>query len=68
MNGSFINDVRVQQRSPLKDGDYVRLGSAKFTFLTSRSYRTIDAVHPEIFDRFTAPKLQTGEFMDYADP
>ena len=67
MNGSFVNEVRVQQRSPLKDGDCVRLGSAEFTFLTSRSYRTIDLVHPEILARFTALKLQAGEFFDHAD-
>jgi FHA domain len=67
MNGSFVNEEPVRQRSPLQDGDYVRLGSAEFIFLTSLSYRTIDFVHPEVLARFTAPKLGAGEFFDYAE-
>ncbi|HEY9908317.1 MAG TPA: FHA domain-containing protein [Thermosynechococcaceae cyanobacterium] len=63
MNGSFVNGSRVQQRCLLKDGDRLRLGSTDFTFLFSRSYRTLDSIHPEILARFNA-KLQAEDLSD----
>jgi diguanylate cyclase (GGDEF)-like protein len=45
-NGSYINDVPIQ-RSPLRDSDYVKIGSAIFKFLTGSSIET--SYHEEIY-------------------
>jgi two-component system, cell cycle response regulator len=45
-NGSYINDVPIQ-RSPLRDSDYVKIGSAIFKFLTGTSIET--SYHEEIY-------------------
>ncbi|UBF25205.1 FHA domain-containing protein [Kovacikia minuta CCNUW1] len=65
MNGSFVNGVRIQQRHILKDGDRVRVGSINFTFLISRSHRSLDAIHPEVLARFNACETISADFMDY---
>jgi pSer/pThr/pTyr-binding forkhead associated (FHA) protein len=65
MNGSFVNGVRIQQRHALKDGDRIRVGSINFTFLISRSYRSLDAIHPEVLARFNACESISSSFMDY---
>jgi diguanylate cyclase (GGDEF)-like protein len=45
-NGSYINDVPIQ-RSPLRDGDFVKIGSAIFKFLSGSSVET--SYHEEIY-------------------
>ena len=45
-NGSYINDVPIQ-RSPLRDGDFVKIGSAIFKFLYGSSVET--SYHEEIY-------------------
>ncbi len=45
-NGSYINDVPVQ-RSPLRDGDFVKIGSAIFKFLSGSGVE--NAYHEEIY-------------------
>jgi len=45
-NGSYINDVPIQ-RSPLRDGDFVKIGSAIFKFLSGTGIET--AYHEEIY-------------------
>jgi diguanylate cyclase (GGDEF)-like protein len=45
-NGSYINDVPIQ-RSPLRDGDFVKIGSAIFKFLSGTGVET--SYHEEIY-------------------
>ncbi|HEY8145024.1 MAG TPA: FHA domain-containing protein, partial [Kofleriaceae bacterium] len=45
-NGSYINDVPIQ-RSPLRDGDFVKIGSAIFKFLYGSGVET--SYHEEIY-------------------
>jgi diguanylate cyclase (GGDEF)-like protein len=45
-NGSYINDVPIQ-RSPLRDGDFVKIGSAIFKFLSGSGIET--SYHEEIY-------------------
>jgi diguanylate cyclase (GGDEF)-like protein len=45
-NGSYINDVPIQ-RGPLRDSDYVKIGSAIFKFLAGSSIET--SYHEEIY-------------------
>ena len=45
-NGSYINDVPIQ-RSPLRDGDFVKIGSAIFKFLYGSGIET--SYHEEIY-------------------
>jgi diguanylate cyclase (GGDEF)-like protein len=45
-NGSYINDVPIQ-KSPLRDSDYVKIGSAIFKFLTGSSIES--SYHEEIY-------------------
>jgi diguanylate cyclase (GGDEF)-like protein len=45
-NGSYINDVPIQ-RSPLRDADFVKIGSAIFKFLSGSSVET--SYHEEIY-------------------
>jgi diguanylate cyclase (GGDEF)-like protein len=45
-NGSYINDVPIQ-RSPLRDGDFVKIGSAIFKFLYGSTVET--SYHEEIY-------------------
>jgi diguanylate cyclase (GGDEF)-like protein len=45
-NGSYINDVPVQ-RSPLRDGDFVKIGSAIFKFLSGSGVE--NSYHEEIY-------------------
>ena len=45
-NGSYINDIPVQ-RSPLRDGDFVKIGSAIFKFLSGSGIET--SYHEEIY-------------------
>ncbi len=45
-NGSYINDVPIQ-RSPLKDGDFVKIGSAIFKFLGGQGIES--SYHEEIY-------------------
>ncbi len=45
-NGSYINDMPVQ-RSPLRDGDFVKIGSAIFKFLSGSGVE--NAYHEEIY-------------------
>ena len=45
-NGTYINDLPVQ-RSPLRDSDFVKIGSAIFKFLTGSGIET--AYHEEIY-------------------
>jgi two-component system, cell cycle response regulator len=45
-NGSYINDMPIQ-RSPLRDGDFVKIGSAIFKFLSGSGIET--AYHEEIY-------------------
>ena len=45
-NGSYINDVPIQ-RSPLRDGDFVKIGSAIFKFLSGSTIET--SYHEEIY-------------------
>ena len=45
-NGSYINDLPVQ-RSPLRDSDFVKIGSAIFKFLSGSGVET--AYHEEIY-------------------
>lgn len=66
MNGSFINGMRIQHRSLLKDGDLIRLGNTDFTFFLSGRSRSVDAIHPEVLARFTASKSRSEHFMDYS--
>ncbi len=47
-NGSFVNGEPVLQRTLLKDGDQVRLGSLVFSFFFTDCFRTIAAVPSEI--------------------
>lgn len=55
-NGSYINDVPVQ-RSPLRDGDFVKIGSAIFKFLSGSGIET--SYHEEIY-RMTIVDGLTG--------
>lgn len=66
MNGSFINGMRIQHRSLLKDGDLIRLGNTDFTFFLSGRSRSVDAIHPEVLARFNASKSRSDQFIDYA--
>lgn len=45
-NGSYINDIPIQ-KSPLRDLDYVKIGSAIFKFLSGAGVET--AYHEEIY-------------------
>lgn len=45
-NGSYINDVPIQ-RSPLRDADFVKIGSAIFKFLSGATVET--SYHEEIY-------------------
>ncbi|MGA7935937.1 MAG: FHA domain-containing protein [Kovacikia sp.] len=65
MNGSFVNGVRIQQRQSLKDGDRIRVGSINFLFLLSHTYRSLEAIHPEVLARFNACESISASFMDY---
>jgi two-component system, cell cycle response regulator len=55
-NGSYINDVPIQ-RSPLRDGDFVKIGSAIFKFLSGSGVET--SYHEEIY-RMTIVDGLTG--------
>jgi two-component system cell cycle response regulator len=55
-NGSYINDVPIQ-RSPLRDSDYVKIGSAIFKFLAGNAIET--SYHEEIY-RMTIVDGLTG--------
>ncbi|MCP4446147.1 MAG: diguanylate cyclase [Myxococcales bacterium] len=55
-NGSYINDVPVQ-RSPLRDADFVKIGSAIFKFLSGTGIET--SYHEEIY-RMTIVDGLTG--------
>lgn len=55
-NGSYINDVPVQ-RSPLRDADFVKIGSAIFKFLSGSGIET--SYHEEIY-RMTIVDGLTG--------
>jgi two-component system, cell cycle response regulator len=45
-NGSYINDMPIQ-RAPLRDGDFVKIGSAIFKFLSGGTIET--SYHEEIY-------------------
>lgn len=40
-NGTFVNDVRVTARTPLRDGDMIRLGTILFKFYSHDSMEAI---------------------------
>jgi pSer/pThr/pTyr-binding forkhead associated (FHA) protein len=65
MNGSFVNEVRIRHRQPLKDGDRLRMGSLEFRFFTSTTVRTINPIHPEVLTRFANSGSRTEDFVDY---
>lgn len=67
MNGSFINGKRIQQRSFLRDGDRIRLGSTDFTFFVSRTVRHIGAIHPEVLMRLNNLKSRSERAADYLE-
>lgn len=66
MNGSYVNDIRVQQRQFLQDGDHVRLGNTDFIFFISHGARTLETVHPEVFARFNTMESRSKQFIDYS--
>lgn len=67
MNGSFVNDERIQQRHVLKDGDRIRVGSINFTFYVSCRSRALNTIHPEVLARFNTAESYSGSFIDYAE-
>ncbi|NDJ15803.1 FHA domain-containing protein [Myxacorys almedinensis] len=66
MNGSYINDQRVQQRQLLHDGDRIRIGSMEFSFFLSADDRTLDPIHPEVLARLTNRELRPA-FIDFSE-
>jgi two-component system cell cycle response regulator len=50
-NGTFVNDARVETRTPLSDGDLLRLGSVHFKFFAHNSIENV--FHDEIYRRAT---------------
>ena len=46
-NGSYVNDVQIMPRSPLRDGDLVKIGAAIFKFLSGENVEV--AYHEEIY-------------------
>lgn len=69
MNGSFVNGKRIRQRSFLRDGDLIRLGSTDFTFFYSRYIRNVDAIHPEVLTRLNSDKSRSDKdkHVDYLE-
>ena len=66
MNGSFINNVRVENRASLKDGDFVRVGNTEFFFFLSNGYRNLDPVHSEVLTRLINPEAKSPH-VDYSE-
>ncbi len=67
-NGSYINDVPVD-RSPLRDGDFLKVGAAIFKFLTGQGIES--SYHEEIY-RLTIIDALTGAhnkryFLEFLD-
>ena len=55
-NGSYVNDVPIQ-RSPLRDGDFLKIGAAIFKFLSGAGVEA--SYHEEIY-RMTIVDALTG--------
>jgi pSer/pThr/pTyr-binding forkhead associated (FHA) protein len=66
MNGSYVNDERVENRSSLRDGDFIRVGNTEFFFFLSKGYRNLDALHPEVLNRLVNPEGKASH-VDYAE-
>lgn len=47
-NGTFVNDVRIQQETLLKNGDIIQFASLKFSVLTTSAKEQLTAVVEEI--------------------
>ncbi|MGI0491905.1 FHA domain-containing protein [Alkalinema pantanalense CENA528] len=67
MNGSFVNGVKVENRCLLKDGDFLRVGNTEFFFFVSGSYRSLEALHPEVLTRLTHPTTKASAYVDYSE-
>ncbi|MBD2325507.1 FHA domain-containing protein [Alkalinema sp. FACHB-956] len=67
MNGSFVNGIRVENRCLLKDGDFIQVGNTEFFFFVSGSYRSLEALHPEILTRLIHPTTKASTHVDYSE-
>lgn len=66
MNGSYVNDQRVQQRQRLHDGDRIRIGGTEFSFFLSAEARILEPIHPEVLARLTNAEARQA-FIDFSE-
>jgi hypothetical protein len=67
LNGSYVNDQRVQQRQRLRDGDRIRLGATEFSFFFSSQERTVEPIHPEVLARLNSNEARPSPFIDFSE-
>ena len=66
MNGSYVNNRRVQQRQRLQDGDRIRIGGTEFSFFLSAEARMLEPLHPEVLARLTNAESRSA-FIDFSE-
>ncbi|MBW4418350.1 MAG: FHA domain-containing protein [Myxacorys californica WJT36-NPBG1] len=66
MNGSYVNEQRVQQRQRLQDGDRIRIGATEFTFFLSAEARLLEPLHPEVLARLTNTESRQS-YIDFSE-
>ena len=67
MNGSYVNEKRVENRIVLQDGDFIRVGHTEFFFFLSTGYRKIESLHPQVLHRLLNPEEKRNVHIDYAE-
>ena len=65
MNGTCVNDKRIQQRHRLQDGDRIRLDRLEITFFVSELTRSIAPIHPEVLTRLNATDSEPDHFVEF---